>query len=394
MIVPGRTGGLYRMTTEVEGRSGDAGLDTSKQRQGTHWVVRLNWRNRSLFFALEFLALVPYLLEIGASLRMWLLLAANLLLYPQIAYRVAIATRRPLRMELRVLRLDGFLFGIWMAVWGFPLWISVAMALSVSQNQVLFEGWPGLWKSAAAQLAGIALGLALYGAHFRPDTPLLTTLLSMAGLAAYTLMCAHYAYARNVLLRDSRRRLREQLDEITELQAQLEELARRDPLTGTYNRRYLDQALGLAMARAQATGKPLSLLLFDIDHFKRINDSYGHPVGDRVICRMADLLRRRFDGEGQAVCRYGGEEFLVLLPGADAAQAVAMAEDVRAEFIAGGVEDGSRLVRTTVSCGVASWPEHEVRPGELVRLADQALYAAKESGRNRTIAATDAISLS
>lgn len=382
------------MTTEVEGRSGDAGLDTSKQRQGTHWVVRLNWRNRSLFFALEFLALVPYLLEIGASLRMWLLLAANLLLYPQIAYRVAIATRRPLRMELRVLRLDGFLFGIWMAVWGFPLWISVAMALSVSQNQVLFEGWPGLWKSAAAQLAGIALGLALYGAHFRPDTPLLTTLLSMAGLAAYTLMCAHYAYARNVLLRDSRRRLREQLDEITELQAQLEELARRDPLTGTYNRRYLDQALGLAMARAQATGKPLSLLLFDIDHFKRINDSYGHPVGDRVICRMADLLRRRFDGEGQAVCRYGGEEFLVLLPGADAAQAVAMAEDVRAEFIAGGVEDGSRLVRTTVSCGVASWPEHEVRPGELVRLADQALYAAKESGRNRTIAATDAISLS
>src|SRR5690606_12840286 len=277
---------------------------------------------------------------------------------------------------------------------GFPLWISVAMALSVSQNQVLFEGWPGLWKSAAAQLAGIALGLALYGAHFRPDTPLLTTLLSMAGLAAYTLMCAHYAYARNVLLRDSRRRLREQLDEITELQAQLEELARRDPLTGTYNRRYLDQALGLAMARAQATGKPLSLLLFDIDHFKRINDSYGHPVGDRVICRMADLLRRRFDGEGQAVCRYGGEEFLVLLPGADAAQAVAMAEDVRAEFIAGGVEDGSRLVRTTVSCGVASWPEHEVRPGELVRLADQALYAAKESGRNRTIAATDAISLS
>lgn len=382
------------MTTEVEGRSGDAGLDTSKQRQGTHWVVRLNWRNRSLFFALEFLALVPYLPEIGASLRMWLLLAANLLLYPQIAYRVAIATRRPLRMELRVLRLDGFLFGIWMAVWGFPLWISVAMALSVSQNQVLFEGWPGLWKSAAAQLAGIALGLALYGAHFRPDTPLLTTLLSMAGLAAYTLMCAHYAYARNVLLRDSRRRLREQLDEITELQAQLEELARRDPLTGTYNRRYLDQALGLAMARAQATGKPLSLLLFDIDHFKRINDSYGHPVGDRVICRMADLLRRRFDGEGQAVCRYGGEEFLVLLPGADAAQAVAMAEDVRAEFIAGGVEDGSRLVRTTVSCGVASWPEHEVRPGELVRLADQALYAAKESGRNRTIAATDAISLS
>ncbi len=382
------------MTTEVEGRSRDAGLDTSKQRQGTHWVVRLNWRNRSLFFALEFLALVPYLLEIGASLRMWLLLAANLLLYPQIAYRVAIATRRPLRMELRVLRLDGFLFGIWMAVWGFPLWISVAMALSVSQNQVLFEGWPGLWKSAAAQLAGIALGLALYGAHFRPDTPLLTTLLSMAGLAAYTLMCAHYAYARNVLLRDSRRRLREQLDEITELQAQLEELARRDPLTGTYNRRYLDQALGLAMARAQATGKPLSLLLFDIDHFKRINDSYGHPVGDRVICRMADLLRRRFDGEGQAVCRYGGEEFLVLLPGADAAQAVAMAEDVRAEFIAGGVEDGSRLVRTTVSCGVASWPEHEVRPGELVRLADQALYAAKESGRNRTIAATDAISLS
>lgn len=382
------------MTTEVEGRSGDAGLDTSKQRQGTHWVVRLNWRNRSLFFALEFLALVPYLLEIGASLRMWLLLAANLLLYPQIAYRVAIATRRPLRMELRVLRLDGFLFGIWMAVWGFPLWISVAMALSVSQNQVLFEGWPGLWKSAAAQLAGITLGLALYGARFRPDTPLLTTLLSMAGLAAYTLMCAHYAYARNVLLRDSRRRLREQLDEITELQAQLEELARRDPLTGTYNRRYLDQALGLAMARAQATGKPLSLLLFDIDHFKRINDSYGHPVGDRVICRMADLLRRRFDGEGQAVCRYGGEEFLVLLPGADAAQAVAMAEDVRAEFIAGGVEDGSRLVRTTVSCGVASWPEHEVRPGELVRLADQALYAAKESGRNRTIAATDAISLS
>lgn len=357
--------------------------------EGTHWVVRLNRRNRSLFFALLLLGLIPHLLEIQAGLPAWMLLVVHLLLYPQLAYLCARRADDPLQMEMRSLRLDGFLFGLWIAAWGFPMWISFAMALSVTQNVVIFEGMRGMWKALVALVAGVAVGFLAFDPSLRPEANPWTSMVCMVGLAVYMLVCANYAYQRGVSLRESRWQLGERLAQITALQSQLEELARRDPLTGTYNRRYLDQALTLALGKAQVNGRPLSLLLIDIDHFKRINDTFGHPAGDRVICHLADLLRRRFAAEGDVVCRYGGEEFLVVLPGIDMAAAMRLAEQLRVEFAAEVIEFGGDALRASLSAGIAGFPEHAARPGQLVRLADQALYSAKQAGRNRVVASTD-----
>lgn len=356
----------------------------------THWVVRLNRRNRSLFFALTFLGLAPHLTAIQASASMWLLLALHLLVYPQLAYLWAKHSAESLRVEFRNLLLDGFLFGLWMAIWGFPLWISFTLSVCVLINVVIFEGVRAVWKPLLTILGGAVVGVVATGWSFRPDTNLWTSIVCMAGLALYLLACAHYAYQRGVSLRASRRQLGEQLAEITTLQARLEELARRDPLTGAYNRRYLDESLVRALEASGRIGQPLSLLLIDIDHFKRINDNHGHPAGDHMIRSLADLLMQRFSSAGEVVCRYGGEEFVLVLPGIDLNRAVRLADQLREEFAAAAIRFEGRHLYATLSIGVSGFPEHPAVASELVGHADQALYAAKLAGRNRVQASSDA----
>ena len=350
-----------------------------------HWVVTMNRRNRSVFFAAGFLVLATYLLERQAGATMWSLLAAHLLVYPQLAYWRAARAPDPLRAELQNLLVDGVMLGAWVAAWGFPLWIGFTFFVGVCLNVVIFMGMPGLWKGIAAMVAGAVAALAASGLSFRPDTPLHTSLLCIALLTAYLLIFANGAYRRGISLRAGRRKLGEQLAEITQLQGLLEEQAQRDPLTGLHNRRFLDQALEQELQACNANGRPLALVLIDIDHFKRINDTYGHPAGDEMIRRLADMLRERVRDEGLIACRYGGEEFLLMLPDTGLAAATRLANDIRAGFESLQVEVEGRTMRTTLSVGVAGFPEHGHRAKTLVLKADQALYAAKLRGRNRVV---------
>ena len=359
----------------------------------THWVVTLNRRNRSVFFAAAFLALVPHLLAIRAGAGMWFLLAIHLLVYPHLAYWWARRSAKPLRAEFRNLLLDGVLFGGWLAVWGFPLWITFALVVCVLINVVIFEGVAAAWKPVMAIAAGVLVGVLVSEPAFRQETSLWTSFACMIGLTGYLIVCAHYAYQRGVSLRASRRQLSERLAEITDLQARLEELARRDPLTGAYNRRHLDLALASALDRSRRDGRPLSLLLIDIDRFKRINDSHGHPAGDGMIRHLSALLMQRFSGTAEVVCRYGGEEFLVLLPGTDMRLATTVAEQFRAEFAALPMVFDGRVVQATLSMGVSGFPGHELQAAELIRLADRALYAAKLGGRNQVVCVSDEVAM-
>ena len=354
-----------------------------------HWAVTLNRRNRSVFFALFFLALIPHLIAIQTSPLAWALLSLHLLIYPQLAYLWASRSPNSLSAELRNLQLDGFLFGIWMAAWGFPLWITFCMALSVAQNVVMFEGVKPLWKAIATTIAGIATGILSFGLELHLDTNFWTTMALMLGFSGYVLACANYAFNRGISLRDNRQQLSSQLVQISALRAQMEELARRDPLTGTYNRRYLDDVLSQTLRQAHTSRQPLSLLMIDIDHFKQVNDIHGHSAGDQVICRLADLLQQRFADHHGVVCRYGGEEFLVMLPGTTMTRAAMLADQIRSEFAATRIVLENEQISTTLSAGVAGYPEHDLRPHQLLDLADQALYAAKLAGRNRTVSSTD-----
>jgi two-component system, cell cycle response regulator len=174
--------------------------------------------------------------------------------------------------------------------------------------------------------------------------------------------------------------------ELSAANAQLLVLSSTDVLTGVANRRALEERLHDMWEHSQRLHEPLSLVMCDIDHFKRVNDEYGHQVGDVVLQQFARLLvteAREIDRVG----RYGGEEFVLLLPGTVLDAAVTFAERIRAcvekrEFT---YDDGQTLHRT-MSCGIAAWPHPLVADQEaLIKAADDALYVAKETGRNRVV---------
>ena len=172
-----------------------------------------------------------------------------------------------------------------------------------------------------------------------------------------------------------------------ELRERLENMAIRDALTELYNRRFMDEALARELLLAQRNNTQLSIALMDIDHFKKMNDTYGHQAGDEVLRQVAKYLSaaiRRSD----FVCRYGGEELMLLLPGCDLAQALAKANEVREGIAQLPLSAGGLLLpNITISIGVATHPMHGMNPADLLSQADQALYDAKRGGRNMVIAA-------
>jgi diguanylate cyclase (GGDEF)-like protein len=178
----------------------------------------------------------------------------------------------------------------------------------------------------------------------------------------------------------------EQLRQVAQLEAELREQALRDPLTGLYNRRALAQRFEQERRHQQATGQALSLVLLDIDHFKRINDSFGHATGDAVLRAFATALRDAVR-TSDAVFRIGGEEFALLLPNADALQATLRVQGLRqgVRALALPLVDGD----VTFSAGVAACGAADSSLDALMRRADDALYRAKAGGRNQTMAAAD-----
>ena len=181
------------------------------------------------------------------------------------------------------------------------------------------------------------------------------------------------------------RREAETLSEInTALQvanARLEALAVTDPLTDLPNHRALIAALDAATARTRRDGEPCALLFLDIDHFKSVNDTYGHPVGDAVLREFADCTRASLREE-DTLGRWGGEEFLALLPGTDLAEALAIGERVR-EAISDILLSAGGGLHLTCSIGISACPSVEAKRDALVESADRALYAAKRLGRNQ-----------
>jgi diguanylate cyclase (GGDEF)-like protein len=166
---------------------------------------------------------------------------------------------------------------------------------------------------------------------------------------------------------------------------QLEELSRSDPLTGLANRRRMNEVLEGEWIRGLRTGQPLGAAMIDIDHFKLYNDQFGHLGGDRCLRRVAEALREGSRRGIDLVCRYGGEEFVLILPGADLSVSCSIAERVRLAVVALGQAHADKIGGlVTVSVGVASViPSDQAAAGQLIEMADKQLYEAKASGRNQ-----------
>jgi len=170
---------------------------------------------------------------------------------------------------------------------------------------------------------------------------------------------------------------------------QLQRIAAIDPLTGCYNRRFGLQRLTEEYQRATRAKGPLSLIMFDIDHFKMVNDTHGHLVGDKVLMKVSELAGQSLR-KGDTMVRYGGEEFLAILPGASSEDAQQIAHRIRRAVEETEIKTTGIVLRKTVSVGVTSFPD--VRPETemgLVQVTDHALYAAKQGGRNRVVVGSD-----
>lgn len=173
------------------------------------------------------------------------------------------------------------------------------------------------------------------------------------------------------------------------LRTQLHDSSIRDSLTGLLNRRFADEELAKVCARAIRAGQPVSMVMADVDHFKIVNDRQGHAAGDEALRAIARVLGGGVRQEDTAA-RWGGEEFVLIMPSATISMAAARAEELRAEIAELDVaHDGRPLGKLSASFGVASFPEHGADPKALQKAAFAAMYAAKKAGRNQVVVAPD-----
>lgn len=183
------------------------------------------------------------------------------------------------------------------------------------------------------------------------------------------------------LVMDVTARIRAECD-MQSLQDKLREQSTHDALTGLYNRRYLEETLSRELLSAERHGHVISVIMGDLDHFKMVNDRYGHLAGDEVLRTFGALLKKSARAS-DVYCRYGGEEFLLVLPLMTQGSAMERAEQLRGALEAAPVPYGASLIPVTASFGVATFPHNGRTSDELMAAADLALYAAKEGGRNR-----------
>jgi diguanylate cyclase (GGDEF)-like protein len=265
----------------------------------------------------------------------------------------------------------------WRLVLGAPL--LALLSLHVARSILMREGLRapdyltgGLFVvSALPMLLRAAIELMAPGPEFDPVRAFARNLFFMTGSALPLIGTIGFLLMCNDRIND-----------------ELSRLAMLDPLTGVFNRRTFDLRAEIAIADAVRERMPLSLLAVDIDHFKHVNDEFGHEGGDEALRRVVALMRDAL-AEGQILSRIGGEEFAVLLPGADEAGASAIAERLRRHLEHSVVDVGGREIVLKISAGVATLAPGMDHLSTLLRAADRALYAAKRAGRNRIATSSD-----
>ncbi len=178
--------------------------------------------------------------------------------------------------------------------------------------------------------------------------------------------------------------LKLKLEAITKLEKEVRELAIHDALTGLFNRHYLTERLPAEYNRSERSGHPISFLLMDIDHFKTVNDTYGHQAGDHALKLVSQTLLSHFR-QSDIVTRYGGEEFMVILPDTTAEDALKKAEDLRKKISDMQMKFNGNGFNISISIGIAVFPDHGADNDHILSRADEALYQAKESGRNKVV---------
>ncbi|MEO7917699.1 MAG: diguanylate cyclase, partial [Dokdonella sp.] len=254
---------------------------------------------------------------------------------------------------------------------------AVLLAILFAASLLAFGFMPATGYAANGLIVAVLIGAAVisFASVLRYE--------SLNGQVEAATLTATSGLQKNVAERT--RSLATTMAALNEANQRLRDANDRDGLTGVYNRRYFDDSIEPMLSRSRTAGQPFSALVADIDHFKRINDNFGHLVGDDCIRLVAFVLQQNVD-KAQPVIRYGGEEFVILLPGVPAAVASTMANALRIAVAAQSVKAAKGVVHMTISIGIETIPVgHRQSAAALIEAADKALYAAKDDGRNRVV---------
>jgi diguanylate cyclase (GGDEF)-like protein len=363
-----------------------------------HWVAVNSYRVRVAAFFLIGIPIALHVLPRSPGALFWSVFLLQFVVYPHLMQWRARRSAQLEMAELDNLIVDAVLSGAWAAGLGFPLWITVALFLATLLNHTIMRGLPGILICPVALLSGALASTTVIAFRLSTDTDGLVTLATIVGLAIYLALMGvqFFTYIRRLqevqsavalqkqILEDANAALHEQISKIHDLQEKLRDQANRDSLTGLFNRRYLEGTLEREMARCKREGTPIAMLLLDIDHFKLINDTYGHQAGDEVLRVFSRMLQDSARAE-DIVCRYGGEEFLLVLPKMPLDIARERGEQLLHLFDNTLFLFGDHRMRITTSIGVAGMPLHSDSAEGLIRCSDEALYLAKHHGRNRVV---------
>lgn len=312
--------------------------------------------------------------ERNASVLAWIGMVLPAFVWPHVAYLLTRRSKNPYRTETRNLLIDSAMAASFVPLMHFNLLPSVLL-LTLTMVDKITTGIRGLWaRSIPAMLAGGVAGTVFAGFHWAPDTSMRVIMACLPVMTLHTLSVSIVSY-----------RLIRKTAQQNQL---LDELRRVDALTGLFGRGHWQEQAEAALRRHHTLAEPASMLMLDIDHFKAINDTHGHTVGDEVIRALAHVVRgsvRASDCAG----RFGGDEFAIVLPGMRVQEALAVAHRIRAQTEAVRLRQLPE-VRVTSSIGVAAASHRHGTLRAWIDAADAALYTAKHSGRNRVASDPDA----
>ena len=344
---------------------------SGRSRESSLRLVGRVYMPRVIGLGFAFVAVATFLYRDDAPLALWALLVLWGIIWPHVAHFWASVASDPFRCEIRNLYIDAFMIGFWVPVMSFNLVPSIAIVFMHLLSIISVLGLRAALLGLLTESAGIAVAVLLVG--FDPDlvSRLPHLVVSLPMLVLYPLFVGYNAYSLSLKLAGK--------------QASLRKLSRIDGLTGLKNRMYWEEQVERTFALARRNGATASMVFLDVDHFKQINDNYGHGAGDDVLRKIA-LLLLECARETDLCGRYGGEEFCILLPDTNLENALELAERVRLR-IAETVLHEEHDLKASVSLGVAEIRSSMNRYDQWLDLADKALYVAKKQGRNRTVSA-------
>lgn len=338
--------------------------------KGKRFAARA-YRLRVIGLGIGFFCVASVFVQLRANPLLSALLFCHGFIWPHLAYRFALACEVPYRGEQANIMVDAAFGGLWVVAMRFNVLPSVLIIAMLSMDNIAAGGMRLFARGLVAHCVGAAIGAAALGVVFAPESRMLTVLACIPLVVLYPIALGWTTYRM--------------AQKLAERSRELERLSRTDGLTDVFNRRHWERMLAESFDRCRASGESACLLLFDLDHFKRINDELGHVAGDAVLQGFARFLRQSVR-EADIVGRYGGEEFGVVLPDTTLAEAGQIVDRLMASVRA-QVRDDPVAFPCTASAGLADYRPTMENYHAWLKEADRCLYRAKARGRDRVVVA-------